>query len=500
MSDTLDPIRSITRHATLTLGASQTTREERASVAQALAAAIPQLATLAAAEPAEWSGLCATWEVAGGFSTHLRAIKQAVAAAVVAHRASVRATRATAYGGPDDIALRSRLSRTQQGSVKPCYANLITILRGDPEWASLQMSSLGDVTEHHGAELIEGPGTAVACEWLRDKYGVDATEGAVKSALYAVAQSRKYSPIKRYLDSVRSSAGDAIARILPDVLGITDATDAQRAMLGRFLISAVARALDPGCKVDTALILVGEQAAKKSTFFETLFGEWFGDSPIPIGNKDAPIQMQRVWGYECQELEDLTTRKSVDAVKQYMSTRRDLYRPPFARTAVLVPRHTVLCGSCNRPEFLEDSTGDRRFWVLTIPAGWTIPVSLLTELRGRIWAEALADYEAGERWWFDRDEEAVRADENERYRVLDDWTAPIEAWLARAPEDGTWTQTPGALGNFTRAAVLAGIGIPPGQWDQRATRRVAAILRRLSWVEVASPSGHRGARVWRREP
>jgi predicted P-loop ATPase len=356
---------------------------------------------------------------------------------------------------------------------------------------------LGNVVELDGKEVEEAPGTASLCEWLRDSYGMDASEVSAKSALYAVAQGRMYSPVVEYLDSVRGKGrGDSVGRLLREGLGITAPTPMQGAMLGRFLISAVARAKAPGCKVDTALILVGEQGAFKSTLFKSLFGAWFGDSPIPVGNKDAPISMSRVWGYEAQEFEELTKRHSVEAIKQFLATASDLYRPPFARTAILAPRHTVLCGSIN-PEggsggtaaFLTDPSGSRRFWILTVPKDWIIPRAKVEAMRDEIWADALADYEAGERWWFTRDEDKEREVDAQQYQVEDIWCSSVSEWI---------DEVRGGAESFTTADVLGALGIDIGRRTAKDATRARRVLVSLGWVERASPAGFRGQRVWQR--
>jgi putative DNA primase/helicase len=391
----------------------------------------------------------------------------------------------------------ARLSTTEDGTVKNTYANIVTILKGDPRYVSLRCSTLGNVVELDGKEVEEAPGTASLCEWLRDSYGMDASEVSGKSALYAVAQGRMYSPVVEYLDSVRGKGkGDSVGRLLREGLGITAPTPMQAAMLGRFLISAVARAKAPGCKVDTALILVGEQGAFKSTLFKALFGEWFGDSPIPIGTKDAPINMARVWGYEASEMDDLAKRRSVDSVKQFLASASDLYRPPFARAAILAPRHTVMCGSVN-PEggtggtaaFLTDSSGSRRFWIITVPAKWIIPKAKIEAMRDEVWADALADYEAGERWWFNRDEDKEREEDAQQYQVEDVWCSALSEWI-----DGVL----GGAENFTTSDALGALGIDVGRRTAKDATRARSVLVRLGWAEKASPAGFRGLRVWRR--
>lgn len=499
--------RAAVEAALVALGADQTTRQERGRVQRDLAAAVPSLAWLLLLHPAEWSSACNAMSAAGGFGEAVKSLKKAVADTAKMHRAEVEAEhrrdqeqrkqerRMVAGADPqvDDM-----LSKEARGRNKATYANLVTVLRQDERWSTLRMSTLGDVVEFGGKEYQEGSGTADAAEWMRNHYGIDANETTLKAAIYDVAQGRRYSPVCQYLDSVRGkgSGTATIDRITVDILGIpfdpaSEVRSAMRCeMVQKFLIGAVARAREPGCKLDTALVLVGRQGAKKSTLYQRLFGEWFGDSPIPIGNKDAPIQMSRVWGYEASEMEDLSSKRSAEAVKQFMSTRRDLYRAPFARTAAMHPRHTCLSGTTNRPKFLTDETGNRRFHILTIPDAWVIPVEKLDRMRDAVWAEAQELYEAREPWWFERQADEFWQDEAVEYAEEDDWQEDVERWIHG---DGM-----GRRSNFTSAAVLTGaLKLEAAQRNRVAAGRVRAILTRLGFEELASPAGFRGLRIWR---
>jgi predicted P-loop ATPase len=495
----LDQGRELLARALSVLYDEATARPQRLELVRELTGSVDLLVEVAEANEVEWTTWIGAAEAAGGMGEHVRNLKRSVKVSQDKLRSEERTARQATRGqavGKERTAILSRLAKTEEGSVKSTYANIVTILRADPRYASLRCSTLGGVVEVEAAELEEGPGTADLCEWLRDSYGLDAGEVMAKTALYAVAAGRMYSPVKDYLESVRGKGtGDTVGQLLREVLGLTEPTEMQAAMVGRFLISAVARALEPGCKADTALVLVGEQGAKKSSFFEGLFGEFFGDSPIPIGNKDAAIMMSRVWGYEAAELEDLTSKRSAESVKQFLGTRKDLYRPPFARAAILSPRHTVLCGSVNpvggaggTAAFLSDPSGSRRFWILTIPAKHVIPIQRLRELRDAVWADALSAYEAGEVWWFTREEDKVREEDAQQYQIEDSWTSPV----------GAYVENEGVLATFSTSDVLNAIGLDIGQRTAAASSRVRAILVRMGWVEKASPAGFRGLRVWRK--
>jgi len=476
-----------------------TTRPQRLELVRELMGSIDLLAAVAEHNPVEWITYAGAAEAAGGMGEHARNLRRAVKALQDQWRQAERTARQATRGqatGKDRSAIMARLATTEDGAAKTTYANIVTILRADPRYASLRCSTLGGVVEVEGEELEEGPGTADLCEWLRDSYGMDAGEVMAKTALYAVAAGRMYSPVKDYLDSVRGKAtGHTVGQLLREVLGIADPTEMQAAMLGRFLISAVARALEPGSKADSALVLVGEQGAKKSSFFDGLFGQFFGDSPIPIGNKDAAIMMSRVWGYEAAELEDLTSKRSAESVKQFLGTRRDLYRPPFARAAILQPRHTVLCGSVNpvggtggTAAFLSDPSGSRRFWIITIPPRHIVATARLRELRDAVWADALESYEQGEVWFFNREEDKLREEDAQQYQIEDSWMSPVADYVANQ----------GNMATFSTADVFNAIGVDIGHRTGRDSARIRAILVRLEWVEKASPTGYRGLRVWRK--
>lgn len=504
--DRLKVGREMMNRALLAVCADQTTPVERAAAAGALVADIPALAEVARVDQAAWAAWCASVGIVYGFGGYLDRISRAVDAEVTAAKARDRASVQKQAG----LGFRDRLRRTEAGEVKPTYGNIVTILKGDPRYQTLRMSTLGNIIELDGAELKEDTATADLCEWLRDTYGMDAAEQPAKSALCAVAQGRPYSPVVDYLESIRGRGSDGvIGRLLTDGLGIVAPTDGPDSpasvrhrmyatMLGQFMISAVARAMKPGCKVDVALILVGEQGAKKSSFLATLFGKapngslFFADSPIKIDSKDGAMQLARVWGYEAAELDSFTTR-SAEAVKQFLSSSVDCYRPPYGRLTVTFPRHTVLCGSVNpsggkggTATFLTDSSGSRRFWILTVPENWVCPIAKVTALRDEAWAWALSEYEAGTRWWLERDEDIAREKDAQQYQVDDPWQEPVAEWLFRT-----------GSANFTTRDVLVGaLKCEEKDHTTRDAARVRSILVRLGWAEKASPTGFRGKRVW----
>lgn len=70
----------------------------------------------------------------------------------------------------------------------------------------------------------------------------------------------------------------------------------------KFLISAVARVLEPGCKVDHILVLEGSQGTGKSTAVRIPAGDWFTDQLAEMGSKDAAMQVRGSGIIELSEL------------------------------------------------------------------------------------------------------------------------------------------------------------------------------------------------------
>jgi predicted P-loop ATPase len=402
--------------------------------------------------------------------------------------------------GPHPL-VEASLARAK-GGPRATAGNVLKAIRDDPRWGPhVRVNRLGNQTEMWG-KPIEDENCEVlhATEWLADTYDLHVSTTQTRDALFACASLHAYHPVRAYLEGLPEWDGSqTIYRVLPEILGIVlhpNADDETRARFNlyqtymrRMLISAVARALRPGCKVDTALIFVGKQGAQKSTFFRTLFGsEFFGDSAIPIGDKNAAIQLASTWGYELAEMASLNKRTS-EEVKQFLSQVDDLYRQIFERDARRKLRHSIMVGSVNKMEFLVDDTGERRFWPIEIPSGNVINLRQLRLLRDALWAEAVAAYRKAEvaiaadedvpadcRWWFNQEEEDARAGEIARHAVTDLWDSIVSEWIQE--------QRRQTIGAFTFTTAQALIGATDTKKDRMGTpeeRRMSAVLKRLGW-------------------
>jgi putative DNA primase/helicase len=104
------------------------------------------------------------------------------------------------------------------------------------------------------------------------------SKGVVQTAVEAVCRDAEYHPVRQYLESLRGRPIDGTLDVwLERALGVEAETDAEKAYVRavgrRWIISAVARIMAPGCKAEAVLILEGLQGRRKSTVFEVLAGD-----------------------------------------------------------------------------------------------------------------------------------------------------------------------------------------------------------------------------------
>lgn len=344
-------------------------------------------------------------------------------------------------GDPD--AWMKLLLMTDGGNVRGCEHNAVLLLschpdlRGTIRW--------NDVSKK--IEIVGGPLAGVsndvldsaAAAWLQRQCSFMGGAKIMRLALLQVARDNTYDPIADYLMELGWDGTDRIDTFLERYCGAV-ATDEQqlryvRAVSRRWMISLVARALRPGCKVDTVLILEGEQGVGKSTALEAIVGsQYFLDTSITVGEKDAMQAIAATWLVELGELASLR-RAETDKIKQFISSKIDKFRPPYGADIVESPRRCIIAGSCN-PEggysYLKDASGNRRFWPVRV-AGKTDVEGIVRD-RDLILAEAVKAFRDGERWHLIDDEVELAARETEdRLETSPIGEAVIAWWYGMKP-------------------------------------------------------------------
>lgn len=199
-----------------------------------------------------------------------------------------------------------------------------------------------------------------------------------------VAQDNAFHPVVEYLECLE---WDGVSRIETYLPGAPDAYTRRVARL--VAVQAVARALDPGVKVDNCLILTGRQGLGKSWFVETMARGWTCTlGPIEGGGlRDTVMAMTRSWITVADE--GFAMKKAdAEALKQFITLAHDVIRLPYAREHVKLPRRQVIWGTTNDAVFLRAQEGNRRFLIVEVAEKLDFG-KYSDEYVNQVWAEAV---------------------------------------------------------------------------------------------------------------
>lgn len=250
------------------------------------------------------------------------------------------------------------------------------------------------------------------------------------------------------------------------------------------LLGLVARIRKPGVKYDLATVFISEiQGKAKSTLARMLAIEddWFVEN-VTLG-AEAKELVLLLAGKTVAEISEMRTRGEVDAAKAMISATHDEGRPAYGRVPVKRARRNIFIGTTNRPEFLEDPTGGRRF----------LPVTVLREEIDLVWlganrlqliGEAAALQSRGVDINIPRDVWAVAAEHQRAATAVSSTEVLLEGWFDG--EEPAW---------IAAADLVLLLRQALGRDPSRGSYAVA--MRRLGFMaKVFRPKGTEPVRAW----
>lgn len=380
-------------------------------------------------------------------------------------------------------AWRSRLQIGSKGERKTMY-NLVLYVRNlSGIGPLLRFNELSGQIEWQGRQFREAD--LVDIQMMIEQAGFLPAKSDIPAAVNRVALDNAYNPIADYLDTLAWDGEPRLQRWMQRLLGAPD-TPFVQAIGPKVLISAVARARDPGCKVDTVLVLEGDQGIRKSSAVAALFGEEYTAESVSLFDQHNKMVMQMMgaWVVELAEFVAFF-KKDAASVKGLISMRSDKVVLPYAKVASTHPRRCVFFGTINPEDFgyLTDGTGNRRYWPVSVSK---IDLPGIRKHRDQLWAEAQHLYRQGERWWLEKDEELLATAQTAERQEQDAWEP-----LLRERLHG-WTEV-------TPVVAMKMLGIPADRMDRKIQMRVATVLKALGFKRVDAKDANRKTyTAWRR--
>ena len=252
-------------------------------------------------------------------------------------------------------------------------------------------------------------------------------------ALLIYWHNHKVNPLTDLLESLEWDGKPRVENFLHEVMKADD-NEYTRECSRLIFAGGIHRAYRPGCKFDDMIVLIGTQAAGKSTIVRWLnMDDQFFREIKTISGKEGIEAIRGVWIGEVGELMAMTRVKEAEAVKAYITSQEDSYRPPYQKNVQTIPRRCVFIGTTNNPQFLTDKTGNRRFYPVKV---YSFAYKLydneqaVREYIRQCWAEAVHLYKEGNLQPFAKAEvlEQIRA--AQEAAMEDDWRiGAIEQYL-----------------------------------------------------------------------
>jgi putative DNA primase/helicase len=238
-------------------------------------------------------------------------------------------------------------------------------------------------------------------------------------------------------------------------------------------------------KFELVFILQGGQGAKKTSWFGKLLPKELKNYIIDgvhldPSDKDSVKQSTACWICELGELDSTFKRSDISRLKAFLSKQTDILRLAYDRCASQLGRRTSFCGSVNPEQFLNDSTGARRF----------LPVQILacdylhTINMQQLWAQVYSLYLGGAEWWCSRELEQMLVEHHDRHAEIN----PIHEMIADV-FDIEKIEKSYDFKHYTATKILTECGIKDPKMAQ--VKFVSEFLKKCGFTDVKS-SGIKG--------
>ncbi len=300
--------------------------------------------------------------------------------------------------------------------------------------------------------------------------------------LEAIGYKNKYNPVAEWITSrTYDGKSDYIGQMCNTVRARPNFDPRFKDILiKKWLVSCVAMAFNDDANYWSKGVLTfqGHQDLGKTSWFWKLFPsgcESWGKEGLALNpsNKDSVAVAIRHWIVELGELDATFKKSDIARIKAFLTNRKDVLRLPYARKESTYPRRTSFFASVNPTEFLQDETGNIRFWV--------IPVAKIDYKHNidiqQVWAQAYDLYCDGHEWFLPFEESQQLEKYNEDCRELSPIEEKIIAYSIWANDEMTATEVLSAIGYHTptkadRNAAAKALRKHFGESDNTGSRRV----------------------------
>jgi len=202
----------------------------------------------------------------------------------------------------------------------------------------------------------------------------------------------------------------------------------------KWLVAMVGCVLDDKVINHTVIVFSGKQGLGKTTWVEKLvpkpLKEYLFSGTINPNNKDTLVQLAECMLINLDELENLN-RSEIGSLKEIITKTQIRMRKAYGHNNETMPRRASFAGSVNTAQFLNDSTGSRRFLCFELEG---IKYQHDVDIN-MAFSQALYLFKSGFRFWFDQEEIKNITANNEQYQLHSPEEELLLTWFEPCPKE-----------------------------------------------------------------
>lgn len=226
-----------------------------------------------------------------------------------------------------------------------------------------------------------------------------------------------FNPFKNYFENLPQWDGqtDYIAQLAATVSTTND--ELWEKCLKKWLVAMVGSAIQEDIVNHTVIVFSGEQGIGKTTWILNIIPvplkQYVFSGTINPSNKDTLVQISECILVNLDELENLS-KNEIGVLKELISKAAVRIRRAYGFHVENMPRRASFSGSVNDKEFLNDTTGNRRFLCFEVTnIQYNHGISM-----DQVFSQAYALFSQDFQFWFDGTETQEIAANNEQFQSI----------------------------------------------------------------------------------
>lgn len=243
-----------------------------------------------------------------------------------------------------------------------------------------------------------------------------------------------YDPFKDYFENLVEYTGDK-DHIEELALTITTTKpDLWKECFKKWFVAMVACVINEKQINQTVIVFSGKQGLGKTTWIEKLMPlelkQYIFSGTVNPNNKDTLIHLAECMLINLDELENLN-RTEIGSLKELITKTHIRMRKAYGHNNENMPRRASFAGSVNTAQFLNDTTGSRRFLCFeleNIEYQHEVDINLC-------YAQAYKLYQDGFRHWFNQEEIKDINANNEQYQLKSPEEELLLTWFEPATKE-----------------------------------------------------------------